>query len=190
MIGHLSGKLIAVTPSGSVVSAGGVGYLVNVSADTPVGADLELWISTIVREDAITLYGFNTLDDQLVFNSLRSVTGVGPAQSMALLRGLGGHGVRSAVLSSDAKALSAVKGVGPKVAERIVSMVRLAPPAADALPVTVVLTGHALAVQALTSLGFSEAVAKDAVSDALATQQFSSSDDDVAQLVTAALGRI
>lgn len=190
MIGHLSGNVLAHTSAGSVISSGGVGYVVNISSELPIGCQAEIWVTTIVREDAITLFGFLTMDDQLVFNSLRAVTGVGPAQSLALLRGIGGHGVRAAVINTDVKALSAVKGIGPKVAERIVSMVRLAPPAADATPIVTEPASHVLAVQALTSLGYTEQVARDAVTGARDLVEFSDTDDEVALLITTALGRI
>jgi len=109
----------------NIVDVNGVGYLVHCAAPLVVGADVELHIHTQVREDAIALYGFTGEDEKRVFEALIKVTGVGPTSALALLAGLGAAGVVDAVARRDTKALSSVKGIGGKVAEKIITLIKL-----------------------------------------------------------------
>jgi len=109
----------------NIVDVDGVGYLVHCVAPLATGAHVELHIHTQVREDAITLYGFIAEDEKRVFEALVKVTGIGPTSALALLAGLGAAGVVDAVARRDTKALSSVKGIGGKVAEKIITLVNL-----------------------------------------------------------------
>lgn len=109
----------------NIVDVDGVGYLVHCAAPLTAGEEVELHVHTQVREDAITLYGFATEDEKRVFEALVKVTGVGPTSAMLLLSGLGAGGVVDAVQRRDTKTLSSVKGIGAKVAEKIITLIKL-----------------------------------------------------------------
>lgn len=109
----------------NIVDVDGVGYLVHCATPLTVGTAVEIHVHTQVREDAISLYGFTTEDEKRVFEALVKVTGVGPTSALALLSGLGAGGIADAVTRRDTKALSSVKGIGAKVAEKIVTLINL-----------------------------------------------------------------
>jgi Holliday junction DNA helicase RuvA len=121
MIGYLSG-----TASGRVVlTPAGVGYVVNTPRPLLEGKEVELHVSTVVREDAITLYAFEQEGERLAFEALCKVNGVGPTSALAILRDAGLAGLLAAVSAKDVRLLGKVKGVGPKIAERVVHEIQL-----------------------------------------------------------------
>lgn len=135
MIGYLRGRIVRKTPEGLVLDVGGVGYVLAVSlstyADLPgEGRDVELFVHTHVREDAISLFGFFTEDEKRVFSRLIAVAGVGPKVALAVLSGARPEQLRSAVAQGDSKGLTRIPGIGKKIAERIVLELRdkLGPP--------------------------------------------------------------
>ncbi len=128
MISSLAGRVAAVSPDGVVVEVGGVGLFVSctptVIAGLPVGGPVRLATSLIVREDALTLYGFADEDERVVFELLQTATGVGPRLAQAVLAVHRPDAIRRAVATEDLAALSLVPGVGRKVAQRIVLELR------------------------------------------------------------------
>jgi holliday junction DNA helicase RuvA len=116
VIGYLRG----IARSRNTVDVGGVGYVVHTPSPLVVGDEVELHVHTQVREDAITLYGFEQEAERAVFEGLVKVSGVGPQTALTLVAGLGASGVAAAIRRRDVKALGAIKGVGPKMAEKIV----------------------------------------------------------------------
>ncbi len=170
MIGRLEGRLHQVRPGEVVVDVAGVGYLVR----TTLRAFEELarseratfWVHTIVRSDAIALYGFTERAEQETFERLLAVAGVGPRTALAVLSGLSTAELAAAVDSGDAPRLSRVPGIGRKTAERIVLELRgrlLA--ASSAVP-----DRRGDAVSALTNLGYSQRDAERAVEQALGSE--------------------
>lgn len=125
MIGRLKGKLVSCESGIAVVDVGGVGFEVNVDAQTALdlgmpGDNVVLVIRTVVREDAITLFGFFDDTARLVFDLLRNVTGIGPKMASAIMGGLPLHVMVQAVREKDIRLLSTISGVGKKTAERLV----------------------------------------------------------------------
>ena len=111
--------------SGGVpATAGGVGYKVftpDASRLTPHASHLTtFWIETIVREDSIRLFGFESLAAQDLFNKLTGVSGVGPKVAMNILGALRPETLMTAIATGDAKTITAAPGVGKKVAEKII----------------------------------------------------------------------
>jgi len=82
VIGYLEG----VVRKGCVVTSGGVGYFIHTPDELEVGSSVELWVETVVRQDAIVLYGFLDESGRDLFRALCKVTGVGPVAALALLR--------------------------------------------------------------------------------------------------------
>lgn len=126
MIGWLRGRLLAHERSGEIlVDVGGVGYRVcvpqsQVAVLGGVGALVELYVHTHVREDALVLYGFARPAERRCFELLLGAHGVGPSLALAVLGVLGAEGLSRAVAEEDVEALCAVPGVGRKTAARLV----------------------------------------------------------------------
>lgn len=123
MIASIRGILNAKTAHQLVVDVNGVGYLVHVTPNTAskflIGDQATLFTAMVVREDAMTLFGFQTNLEQELFDLLRSVTGVGPKSALAILGALTTAQIASAVALDDDSAFKAVSGIGPKTAKLI-----------------------------------------------------------------------
>jgi Holliday junction DNA helicase RuvA len=183
MIAKLSGLLDSVGTDHCIVDCGGVGYLVFCSARTlrrigDIGTAVSLRIETQVREDAITLFGFIDLSERDWFRRLTTVQGVGSRVALALLSVLEPDKLGQAIAAQDRTALVQADGVGPKLANRLIS--ELKDKVADlymgggpvaAGPAGVVPTGTAGvtndAVSALVNLGYRRAEAFTAVAAAV-----------------------
>jgi holliday junction DNA helicase RuvA len=124
MIAHLDGVVSAVAPEGAVIDVGGVGLLVQCSPATLAGLRqgerAKVCTSLIVREDALTLYGFGSEDERNTFELLQTASGIGPRLALAMLATFSPDGLRQAVAASDVTALTRVPGIGRKGAQRIV----------------------------------------------------------------------
>ena len=129
MIAILSGKLKLREPGRLIVATGGVGYEVFVPLSTyyrmpSVGAEVELEIRQVVREDALLLYGFATAAEKQAFDLLMGIQHVGPKLALAILSVLAPKDLVAAISHEDVERIDAVPGVGAKVAERIVRELR------------------------------------------------------------------
>ena len=163
MIALLSGEVAVRRADHVVVSCGGVGYRANVSAETlrhvgAVGKPVTLHVHTVLRDDAIHLYGFATEEERDLFLLLIGVQGVGPKMAQAVLSGGPPRDLLAAVASGDTARLQAVPGIGRRTAERIVVELREKVGASlEAAPITVTRTddARALAREGLVGLGFS-----------------------------------
>jgi Holliday junction DNA helicase RuvA len=124
MIAHLDGTVAAVAPDGAVIDVGGVGLLVQCTPATlaglRVGERARVATSLIVREDALTLFGFASDDERSTFELVQTASGVGPRLALAMLATLSPDALRRAVATEDLAALIAVPGIGRKGAQRIV----------------------------------------------------------------------
>lgn len=124
MIALIEGTIAERGGDRAVILANGVGYELYVSASTlgalpPTGKQARLLTHLHVRDDAMMLFGFATSAERELFLLLLGVTGVGPKLALAILSVLSPEALRSAVLESDADAITIVPGVGKKVAARI-----------------------------------------------------------------------
>ncbi len=126
MIGSLRGKLLERSAEAELlIEVGGLGYRVQVTPSTAaslgdLGEEVFVHAHHAVREDSDTLYGFSTIDERRIFESLISAHGVGPALGLAILSVHGPTALRSAVAHDDLAALCLVPGVGRKTAARLV----------------------------------------------------------------------
>jgi Holliday junction DNA helicase RuvA len=124
MIAQLTGTVAAVGESYAVVDVNGVGYAVHAGAHTlanlKVGSQTVLAISTIVREDSITLHGFNTAEERDLFELLQNAQKIGPRIARDAIEALRPDVIRRAIATGDTTTLSRIPGVGKKSAERIV----------------------------------------------------------------------
>jgi holliday junction DNA helicase RuvA len=124
MIAHLDGMVRGLAPDGAVIEVGGVGLLVQCTPGTLAGLRLgeraKVSTSLLVREDALTLYGFASEDERNVFELLQTASGVGPRLALAMLAVHDPDSLRRAVATEDLVALTQVPGIGKKGAQRIV----------------------------------------------------------------------
>lgn len=121
MIDQLRGTLLEAREGGVVVEVGGVAFWVA----TPRGSiqpasEVRLFTHLLVREDALELFGFGTPQERELFRVLLDVSGVGPRVGLALMSELAPQQLQSAVLSGNVAAFKRAKGVGQKLAERLV----------------------------------------------------------------------
>ncbi|MGE0174387.1 MAG: Holliday junction branch migration protein RuvA [Oligoflexales bacterium] len=124
MIERLKGKLVKITPTSIILDVNGVGYGVEVplsqlNALSNQAFDIELWIYTHVREDAIRLFGFIEYEDRVAFDVLLSISGIGPKVALAVLSTLSVNVIIQAILQDDHQVFEAVPGVGKRLAEKI-----------------------------------------------------------------------
>jgi Holliday junction DNA helicase RuvA len=129
MIALLSGTVAVRRAAHVVVQCGGVGYRVAVSAETlrhvpAVGKDVVLHTHLIVRDDALSLYGFATEEERELFLMLIGVQSVGPKMALAVLSGGPPRELLSALAAGDTGRLRAAPGIGKRTAERIVVELR------------------------------------------------------------------
>lgn len=177
MIASLRGVVEGLDDDSAVIDVGGVGYLVFCSSRTlsqlsGPGNAAHLLVVTHVREDHIHLYGFTTAAEREIFRLLTSVQGVGAKVALAILSVLSPEELVQAVLADDRKPLARASGVGPKLAGRIVAVLkdRIGDLGAHGVMPAIAAASHArideadeAAVSALVNLGFSRAEAFGAV---------------------------
>src|SRR5271169_5182411 len=125
MIAFLRGKLLEKHPNQIIVDTAGVGYDVVIPISTfsalpETGAEVALRIHTHVREDALALFGFLTLDEKALFEKLISVSGIGPSLAIKVLSGLATPAIIDAIRGGQVEQLVRIPGVGKKTAERMV----------------------------------------------------------------------
>ena len=125
MISFLEGEVAERAGGRVVIAVGGVGYEIQVPASTlaslpPVGKRARVHTRMIVRDDAMTLFGFGSQDERELFDLMVTVNGVGPKVALSFVSVLTPDAFRRAVSAGDVAALTVVPGVGRKVAQRVV----------------------------------------------------------------------
>jgi len=129
MIAHLRGTLLEKHPNQIIVDVQGVGYDVTIPVSTfsslpDAGAEVRLRVHTHVREDAISLFGFYSPQEKLLFEKLISVSGIGPKLAITVLSGLATGDLVGAIRNGQVDHLVRIPGVGKKTAERMVLELR------------------------------------------------------------------
>ena len=164
MISFLEGDVAERSAGRVVISVDGVGYDVLVPASTlaklpPVGRPTRIYTRLVVRDDAMTLFGFANADERELFDLLVTVNGIGPKVALSFLSVLSPDAFRRAVSSGDIGALTVVPGVGKRVAQRVVLDLK------DRLGGEVVIVDGPLADvrEALLALGLTQQEASDAM---------------------------
>jgi Holliday junction DNA helicase RuvA len=169
MIARLAGTVVDRGLDHLIVDVNGVGYLVYVPVSVITAAQqgkaITLHTHLVVREDAMTLYGFLNAHQQRLFGTLLSVSGVGPKVALALLSLMDADELSFAIASGNAAALARASGVGQKLAARLVVELR-DKMTKGAAPIGVPGVESEEIVAALMALGYSQAEAVDAVARA------------------------
>lgn len=180
MIAYVKGNVLAVSDSTVILENNGIGYeiLCSSTAFSKLSQENQGAVYTYlaVREDGVSLYGFDDLAEKQMFLKLITVSGVGPKMAMTILSGMSLNDLAFSIAGSDVSSLSKIKGLGKKTAERIIVELR---EAMAKLPLTITDVGKAKqpkielsqegdnAVMALLSLGYSKQEATIAVKDAV-----------------------
>ena len=167
MITAIEGKVARIGVDWVDVDLGAVCVRVNIPTSTvprigPAGERVRLFTSLQVREDSVTLYGFASDDSRISFESLLGITGVGPRLALSVLSMFTSQDLASAVATEDTAAFSRVPGVGKKTAGRIV--LELKGQLGHEWEVAAAADGSPEVIEALTSLGYSLAEAREAIS--------------------------
>ena len=167
LISSVVGTLQGVGPDWADVSLGGVTFRVSIPSSSAehigqTGDRVHFYTSLQVREDSLTLFGFPTEEYRLAFDALIDINGVGPRLALSVLSRFTPESLASTVSSGDTDAFSVVPGVGKKTASRIVLELKGKLEGEWALPPEA--EGDVEVIDALTSLGYSAAEARKAVS--------------------------
>ena len=126
MIEYIKGNLADLTPTYAVLEAAGVGYAINIalpSYSALVGkenTETKLFVTEIIREDTHDLYGFFTRGERELFLMLMTVSGIGANTARMIMSAYTASEIRQIIATGNARALSQVKGLGPKTAQRII----------------------------------------------------------------------
>ncbi|MBU6263690.1 MAG: Holliday junction branch migration protein RuvA [Actinomycetales bacterium] len=174
MIASLFGTIRSLKLDQAIIDVNGVGYLVHITTKTSshlsVGRDYQIFTSLVVREDSMTLYGFNESDERELFELVQTVSGIGPKVALAITAAMGIEDLAAAVNSKDESAIAAVPGIGKKGAQRLI--LELSGKLDFAHPASKV-TGFSWRdqlIDALTGLGFARKQAEQAVNEIAAAR--------------------
>ena len=171
MIASISGNLLFIGVDHAVIETGGVGFLVYAPRNVlgalgEIGVEVRLYTHLHIREDLLALYGFATSDQRNLFETLLSVSGVGPKVALSMLSSAPPDELRAAIGGGDTARLARVPGIGKKTAERLVLELRgkldfKGLPAVGATPA--LMAANAELAEMLVGLGFSAAEASAAI---------------------------
>jgi len=190
MICFLEGTIVDKQPTRVVLSVAGVGYEMSIPLSSydrlpSIGETCHIETFDYVREDQHALYGFMSAAEKEMFELLLSITGIGPKLALSALSGMSVREIRAAVVDGDQKRLSAISGVGRKMAERMIVELRDKLSAGDALEAVFGeddgMSDHRLrdAMLALISLGYKQKEARKMVRDVLDSADQDTSVEDV-----------
>lgn len=195
MIASLRGVVTHVGTSSAVLDVNGIGMLIQATPQTlgglRTGAEAQVHTALIVREDSMTLFGFSEPGEREVFETLLSVSGVGPRLALAVLAVHSPEAVRVAASTGDDKAFSKVSGIGPKGARRIVLELadKLVPHGTETAPAGASAWNDQV-ISAMTGLGWSEKDAQAAVDDTAAEHPEAARSGNVAEILRLTLRRL
>lgn len=175
MLGYVKGKLIFCDQNTVILETNGIGFEITCSSSllTRLVKDDggEAYTYLAVKEDGVSLYGFDNIAEKNMFLKLITVSGVGPKMGITILSGTSLNSLAMYIAASDVKSLAKIKGLGKKTAERIIVELREAmqkmPIEKTAAKVQNVTGDGENAVMALMSLGYNRTEATEAVSRAL-----------------------
>ena len=172
MYHYLKGKPVMKLENAVVLDVNDVGYLINIPANSAAylaAADQKIMLYTrlIVREDDVSLYGFDTEDTLELFLKLMTVGGVGAKAAMAILSSLSVGEIKKAIVFDDAATLTRAQGIGKKIAQRIVLELKEKVGTVGGLETRAVerntTDARLEAIEGLCSLGYSKSEAMEAV---------------------------
>ncbi len=200
MFAYIKGTLAYSSPVYVVVEAGGIGYQIQISANSlgrlpQLNTMLQLHTSYVVREQSQTLYGFHTAQERDLFELLLGVSGVGPKLALSIIGHLTTQALQQAITQNDIPTLCRVPGIGKKSAERLIIELRdKIPDHLPNLPKDLAISMNDGSTQkirdamgALVNLGYHQLAAQKAIKKSLEELP---EDSDLATLITNSLQQI
>ncbi|MDR0537040.1 MAG: Holliday junction branch migration protein RuvA [Tannerellaceae bacterium] len=173
MIEYIKGEISELSPARMVIECSGIGYELNLSLHSysayVVNKSAKVYVHEIIREDAHLLYGFATKNEREIFLLLTSVSGVGPNAARMILSAYPPSEVEQIIAGNNESALTSVKGIGQKTAQRIIvdlkNKVKTSDTAVSTLGASAMGNAHVVeeAVAALVMLGFQKAASQKVV---------------------------
>jgi Holliday junction DNA helicase RuvA len=190
MIDFITGKIAEKTPTRVVIESSGIGYSLYISTNTyrelpAVGENFVLKTYLHVREDNIQLFAFSSENERTVFESLISVSGIGPRLAQTILSGLQLEELTLSILKGNIEKLTSISGVGTKTAQRLVVELKekfsqlglIADDITDETTLPVLTSMEEEALLALMSLGYKRQIVGRALNRARNNGQFDSVED-------------
>jgi Holliday junction DNA helicase RuvA len=193
MYESIKGTLINKTPVKAVVETGGIGYRLAIPLSTytklpPLEKPIQLFLSQVVREDSNILYAFLEKEERDLFETLITISGIGPKTAIAIIGHIELGAFQRAIAAADVRLLSKIPGIGKKTAERLVIEMRdkfKGGKKDKAVPLASGLVGDA--INALLHLGYNPLEAQKAVE---AVFQEKKEETDLGKIITLALQKI
>lgn len=181
MIASLYGRVRSLHIDRAIIEVGGVGLAVTItpatSARLSVGNDAQLFTSLVVREDALTLYGFFDEESRVAFDLVQTVSGIGPKVAMSILANLSPEDLGYAIAQENIAAIERVPGIGRKGAQRLILELKgKITHLAEGVPVGHVPLWREQLSSALVSLGFSAKEADASVGQVVVAMQIEKAD--------------
>ena len=194
MYEFIRGILKEKEPLKAVVETHGIGYRLSIPLSTysrlpAIEKELVLFLSHVVREDSETLFAFLTKEERNLFETLITISGIGPKTAQSIVGHIDIGSFERAVMASDTKLLSKVPGIGKKTAERLVIEMRDKFKGKGSSQISSLSDGSLAgdAVQALMNLGYQPLAAHQAVQAVLKDKK---DESDLARLITSGLQKI
>lgn len=124
MIAYIDGKLLEKSPEHAVVMCNGIGYRIEIPLTAyyqlpDLDASVTFYVSTVVREDSIRLFGFKQKSEKQLFDVLLQISRIGPKLALNILSGMEFEPLKKAIITQDVAALASIPGLGKKTAERL-----------------------------------------------------------------------
>ncbi len=167
MIDYIKGPIVELTPTNTVIESNGIGYFINIALRTYTELknqnETKLFIYEVIREDVYNLFGFLSKDERELFLLLISVSGIGANTARVIMSSYSTQELQQLIATGNATALNAIKGIGPKTAQRIIidlkdKILKIAVSDKKEIDVTSILEINSVreeTLSALTMLGFS-----------------------------------
>lgn len=191
MMEYMKGALIEASPVRTIMEVAGIGYRILTSLSTyaklpPIGTTIQLYLSTVIREDSHKTYGFLSTEERDVFEILIEISGIGPKTALSLLGHLDPAHLQQAITRADISSICKVPGIGKKTAERLIvemkdKVQKTFPPSLPKHPGIGIAQD---ATSALLHLGYHPASIQKALDKALSTQP---EEPDLTTLITQTL---
>lgn len=187
MIASLYGRIRSLHSDRAIIDVGGVGLAVIITSATSarlsVGNDAQLFTSLVVREDALTLYGFLDEASRMTFNLVQTVTGIGPKVAMSILANMSPEDLGFAIAQENIAAIERVPGIGRKGAQRLILELKgKIAHVSEGIPLGHVPIWREQLSSALISLGFSAKEADASVGQLLVSMQAEEADPSSLEL--------
>lgn len=184
MLAYIKGTVASIQEDLLILENNQIGYNIRITGQTAsllpgIGKEVQIYTYLYVKEDAMLLYGFLSMDDLDFFKLLLTVNGIGPKGGLSVLNAISPNELRMAIISGDVKAIAKAPGIGNKTAQRIIldlkDKCKIEDMVESTMATDTVVTGNTgvkqEAIEALVALGYSSSDAVKAVNPVVITEE-------------------